>query len=78
MYNIVLVSKTKNVNRLGFESVAKIILRFKDEDMIQFEQDTMLFLLRKRVFCYGNYYVKVSKCSKNNESFMTVSVINYI
>ena len=71
------MSKTKQIlivffYRVGFGSVATVTLRFKCEDIIGSEGKTMLYLLRKDEFKYGNYSVIVFRSPGNNEQFMTV------
>jgi len=67
--------KADAIKRVGFGSVATVTLRFKCEDIIGSEGKTMLYLLRKDEFKYGNYSVIVFRSPGNNEQFMTIWLV---
>ena len=61
--------------RLGFGSVAKVILRYSNQFLK--ENSTKLYLLRKDTSDFGYYNVSMTKCFGNDEIFMTVASIKY-
>jgi len=62
--------KINSIKKLGFGSVAKVILRYSNEFLK--ENSTKLYLLRKDTSDFGYYNVSMTKCFGNDEIFMTL------